>query len=193
MHFDRCDQGFTFAANFSTMHIRIALPEDVLKIQHLYRMVSREEGGIARLEHEITEDYIGNFVSKSLDSGFILVIEHPENPNELIAEIHAYKPGPVVFGHLLSDLTIVVHPAFQGKKYGRTILTLFLEQIALNRPDIGRIELIVRESNHKAITFYQSLGFLIEGRLEMRIKTTQKTYEADIPMAWQNPNYEFDE
>jgi ribosomal protein S18 acetylase RimI-like enzyme len=156
-------------------------------------MVSREEGGIARLEHEITGDYIRNFLSKSLDSGFILVIEHPENPNELIAEVHAYKPGPVVFDHILSNLTLVVHPAFQGKKYGRTILTLFLEQVALNRPDIGRIELIVRESNHKAIAFYQSLGFLIEGRLEMRIKTTRKTYEADIPMAWQNPNYEFDE
>ena len=175
------------------MHIRIALPEDVLKIQQLYQAVSREEGGIARLEHEISESYVENFVSKSLHSGFILVTEHPENPNELVAEIHAYKPGPAVFDHILSDLTIVIHPAFQGKKYGRTVLTLFLEQVALTRPDIGRIELMVRESNHKAIAFYQSLGFVIEGRFEMRIKTTQKTYEADIPMAWQNPNYEFDE
>jgi ribosomal protein S18 acetylase RimI-like enzyme len=175
------------------MHIRIALPEDVLKIKQLYQVVSCEEGGIARLEHEITEAYVGDFVSKGLNSGFILVTEHPQNPEELVAEIHAYKPGPAVFDHILSDLTIVVHPAFQQKKYGRTILTIFLEQIALNRPDIGRIELMVRESNHKAITFYQSLGFRIEGRFEMRIKTTQKTYEADIPMMWQNPNYEFDE
>jgi ribosomal protein S18 acetylase RimI-like enzyme len=52
---------------------------------------------------------------------------------------------------------------------------------------------MVRETNLKAIAFYQSLGFRIEGRFEMRIKTTQKIYEADIPMMWQNPNYEFDE
>jgi ribosomal protein S18 acetylase RimI-like enzyme len=175
------------------MHIRIALSDDLSKIKQLYKAVAREEGGIARLEHEITDDYIGNFVSRSLDSGFILVTEHPNNPDELVAEIHAYKPGPAVFDHILSDLTIVTHPDFQGKKYGRTILTIFLEQIALNRPDIGRIELMVRESNHKAIKFYQSLGFRIEGRFEMRIRTTQKTYEADIPMMWQNPNYEFDE
>jgi putative acetyltransferase len=52
------------------------------------------------------------------------------------------------------------------------------------------VELIARESNLKAIELYQSLGFLIEGRLEMRIKTTDNHYEADIPMGWQNPNYE---
>lgn len=174
------------------MHIRTAEPEDLLKIKQLYKEVAIQEGGIARLEHEITEAYIEDFLKKSLESGFILVAEHPENPEELIAEMHAYKPGPRVFDHILSELTIVVHPAFQGKKLGRTLFTIFLEEIGLNRPDIGRVELIARESNQKAIQFYQSFGFRIEGRLEMRIKTPQKTYEADIPMWWQNPNYEFD-
>lgn len=171
------------------MHIRTAEPEDLLKIKQLYKQVALQEGGIARLEHEITEAYIEDFLKKSLESGFILVAENPE---ELIAEMHAYKPGPSVFDHILSDLTIVVHPAFQGKKLGRTIFTIFLEEIGLNRPDIGRVELIARESNQKAIQFYQSFGFRIEGRLEMRIKTPQKIYEAAIPMGWQNPNYEFD-
>ena len=43
----------------------------------------------------------------------------------------------------------------------------------------------------EAIALYQSRGFLIEGRLEMRIRTPDRHYEADIPMGWQNPNYEF--
>jgi ribosomal protein S18 acetylase RimI-like enzyme len=51
--------------------------------------------------------------------------------------------------------------------------------------------LIARESNQKAIDLYQSMGFLIEGRLEMRIKSLDGHYEADIPMGWQNPNFEF--
>ena len=90
---------------------------------------------------------------------------------------------------MLGDVTIVVHPDFQGRKIGRTILMIFLDEIVRNRPDIGRVELIARESNEKAIALYQSVGFLIEGRLEMRIKTADH-YEADIPMGWQNPNYE---
>ncbi|MGC1240412.1 MAG: N-acetyltransferase [Chryseosolibacter sp.] len=174
------------------MHIRTAAIEDLPKIKELYKEVARAEGGIARVESEITDEYIGSFLKKSTESGLILVVEHPENPDVLIGEIHAYKPGPAVFRHVYSDLTVVVHPDFRQRKIGRTIFTIFLEQVGINRPDIGRVELIARESNARAISFYQSMGFLIEGRLEMRIKRPDGNYEADIPMAWQNPNFDFD-
>lgn len=173
------------------MHFRNAAIEDLPLIRKLYQEVSRQPGGIARREDEITHEYVGDFLEKSIERGLIIVAEHPDSPEELVAEIHAFNPGPSVFNHVFSQLTFVVHPAFQGRKIGRTIFTIFLEEIGVNRPDIGRVELIVRESNVKAIKFYQSFGFLIEGRLEMRIKTPDGNYEADIPMAWQNPNFEF--
>jgi ribosomal protein S18 acetylase RimI-like enzyme len=173
------------------MRYRTATIEDLDRLVKLYQAVASTEGGIARLEHEITTEYVLNFLEKSLETGLIIVGENPDDTNELMAEIHAYKPGIQVFDHVLSDLTIVVHPDFQRKKIGRTILTIFLEEIGRNRPDVGRVELIARESNEKAIALYQSLGFLIEGRLEMRIKTPDRHYEADIPMGWQNPNFDF--
>lgn len=173
------------------MHIRTAEPEDLPKIKVLYQHVARQEGGLARVESEISDEYIGRFVKKSMNDGLIIVVEHPDDPNALIGEIHAYRPGPAVFNHVLAGLTIAVHPDFQGKKTGRTLLTIFLEEIGVNRPDIGRVELIVRESNQKAIRLYQSLGFQIEGRFEMRIKRPDGNYEADIAMSWQNPNFEF--
>ncbi|HEY8937877.1 MAG TPA: N-acetyltransferase [Cyclobacteriaceae bacterium] len=173
------------------MHIRTADIDDFSKIKTLYKEVAKHHGGIARLEYEITDDYVENFLKKSLATGLIIVAENPEDPEQLIAEIHAYKSGINVFNHVLGDLTLVVHPAFQGKKLGRTIFTIFLEEIGRNRPDIGKVELIARESNLKAIALYESLGFSIEGRLEMRIKTPEGNYEADIPMGWQNPNFEF--
>lgn len=173
------------------MHFRTADIDDLSRIKTLYKDVARHEGGVARLEHEITDDYVESFLKKSLATGLIIVAEHPDETETLIAEIHAYKSGIKTFEHVLGDLTLVVHPAFQGKKIGRTIFTIFLEEIARNRPDIGKVELISRESNQRAIALYQSLGFAIEGRLEMRIKTRQGTYEADIPMGWQNPLYEF--
>lgn len=174
------------------MHIRTAEPTDLAAIKKLYQSVARAGNGIARLEHEITDEYIHNFVTRSLASGLIIVAEHPENNTEIVAEIHAYKPGVKVFDHVLSELTIAVHPDFQGRKLGRTIFTIFLEEVGLHRPDIGKVELIARESNTKAIALYQSMGFRIEGRLEMRIRTVDNLYEADIPMGWQNPNFEFD-
>ncbi|MBT1696116.1 GNAT family N-acetyltransferase [Fulvivirgaceae bacterium PWU4] len=174
------------------MYIRTAELTDLAAIKKLYQAVALAGTGIARLEHEVTDEYIHNFITRSLSSGLIIVAEHPENKNEIVAEIHAYKPGIKVFDHVLSELTIAVHPDFQGKKLGRTIFTIFLEEVGLHRPDIGKVELIARESNTKAIALYQSMGFRIEGRLEMRLKTADGLYEADIPMGWQNPNFEFD-
>ena len=174
------------------MHIRTAEHQDSPRIKKLYTRVAAQEGGIARTEDEITDEYVSGFLHHAIGSGLILVAEHPDNPDELIGEMHAYRPGPAVFNHIYSHLTIVVDPDFQGRKIGRTLFTIFLEEVGLNRRDIGRVELIVRESNEGAIRFYQSFGFAIEGRLEMRIKTRDDNYEADIPMAWLNPNFEFD-
>jgi ribosomal protein S18 acetylase RimI-like enzyme len=174
------------------MKYRTATFEDWPKVKQLHLAVSREKTGIARWEHEIDDNYVQEFMKKALDHGIMIVAEHPEDSDQLIAEVHASKPQIHVFSHLLTDLTIAVHPEFQGKKIGRTIFTIFLEEIGRNRPDIGKVELVTRESNERAIRLYQSLGFLIEGRLEMRIRTPDGNYEADIPMGWQNPSFDFD-
>lgn len=174
------------------MHYRTATPDDVPALVKLYKAVARVQGFIARLEHEVTEEYVANFIHKSLESGLIIVGEDEVNPGELIAEIHAYKPGLTIFDHVMGDMTFLVHPDHQGKGIGRTLITIFLDEIANNRPDIGKVELFTGESNRRAIGLYQSLGFLIEGRMEMRYKNPVGTYEADIPMGWVNPNFEFD-
>jgi ribosomal protein S18 acetylase RimI-like enzyme len=174
------------------MHFREAQREDIPRIIRLYKAVASRPGGIARLEHEVNESYVSAFVERSMMDGLIIVCEDPSDPDRLLAELHAYRPGITVFNHVFSDLTVVVHPDFQGRKIGRTLFTIFLNEIASNKRDVGKVELITREGNTKAINFYLSLGFVIEGRMEMRIKTPEGRYEADIPMGWSNPNFEFD-
>jgi ribosomal protein S18 acetylase RimI-like enzyme len=174
------------------MQYRTALYEDWPKIKALHLKVAVQKTGIARWEDEVTDEYVQHFMNKSLEHGLMIVALHPENPDEIVGEIHASQSQIRVLKHLMTDLTIAVDPAFQGKKIGRTLFTIFLEEIATNRTDIGKVELFTRESNHKAISLYRSLGFIIEGRMEMRIKTPEGNYEADIVMGWQNPNFEFD-
>jgi len=174
------------------MNFRTASLDDLQKLVALYKAVAREAGGIARLEHEVTEDYVKEFLTKSLASGLIIVGEHPEDPERLVAAMHGYKAGIKIFEHVLGDVTVVVHPEFQGKKVGKTLMMIFLDEIVRNRPDIGKVELFTGEGNQRAMALYQSLGFRIEGRFEMRVRTPDKNYEADIPMGWQNPNFEFE-
>ena len=173
------------------MQYRTAEPEDWPKIKQLHKKVAAQKNGIARWEDEVTDEYVQNFMNKVMESGLMIVALHPENNEDIVGEIHALQSKIRVFNHLMSDLTIAVDPDFQGKKIGRTLFTIFLEEIATSRPSVGKVELFTRESNLKAISLYQSLGFTIEGRLEMRIKTPEGSYEADIVMGWQNPNFEF--
>ncbi|MBP6822188.1 MAG: GNAT family N-acetyltransferase, partial [Acidobacteria bacterium] len=108
---------------------------------------------------------------------------HSES-GQIVGEIHAYALGPKVFAHVLGELTIAVHPEHQGQKLGKALFTELLRQVSESRPDILRVELIARESNQKAIEFYQKLGFKIEGRFVDRIQSVGDGVEADIPMAW---------
>jgi ribosomal protein S18 acetylase RimI-like enzyme len=174
------------------MHIRTALPTDSDKIKQLYLEVAKDDKDFFRKEDELTDDYISDFVDRSLANGLVIVAEHPDDENKVVGEIHAYQSGLKVTGHVLSDFNLVVHPEFQNKKLGKTLFTIFLEEIGKNHPEIGKVELMVRESNQVAIHLFQSRGFLIEGRIEMKVKKADGTYEANIAMGWQNPNFEFD-
>jgi len=169
--------------------IRQATSEDLTKIYTLYKKVATESTGLARSGDEITWQYVEDFMKNSGDSGIELVTDHPENSSQIIAEVHCYKLVPKTFSHVLSELTIAVDPDFQGKGIGRMIFTDLLDLIKTNRPDTMRVELISREFNLKAISFYESLGFKREGRLEKRIRSNANEFEADVPMAWFNPNY----
>ncbi len=107
-----------------------------------------------------------------------------ENDNgEIIGEIHAYRTGLRVFDHVLTNLTIVVSPGYQGRGIGKKLFDRLLET-AEKSDDILRVELIARESNKKAISFYKQLGFQIEGTLRNKIKDSMGNLESDIIMGW---------
>lgn len=169
--------------------IKHASPTDIKQIFLLFRKVAAEPGGIARSDDEITYNYIEEFMQNAANTGVELIAIDDSNGGEIIAELHCYKFFPKAFKNVLSDLTIVVHPAMQGKGIGKKIFLELLNYIELKRPDILRVELIARESNTKAIDFYKQIGFVQEGRFEKRIIGTDNQFEADIPMAWFNKNF----
>lgn len=147
----------------------------------LYKRVAALSGGIARQAHEVTEGYVSQIIKHAIDRGMGLVVVLD---SRIVGEVHAYVPEPDCFSHVMSDLTIAVDTHCQGQGVGRLLFEKLLQEIQMNMPHVLRVELIVRESNHKAIAFYQSLGFEKEGQLNTRIKNTDGSYEADIPMAW---------
>lgn len=161
--------------------IHCAALSDFEGIKALYQSVARQGGGIARTEDEITDDYIRHNLDTSISRGISYVATVDE---KIVGEIHAYPPFPQLFAHILSDLTIAVHPDFQGTGVGRALFSALLDEVEQRRANILRVELFVRQSNLKAIAFYQSLGFEIEGHFQQRVRRPDGDLEADIPMAW---------
>jgi len=149
----------------------------------LYQAVAATPGGIARTVGEVTTEYVDDFVAQSLQRGILIVAEAAGSPG-LAAELHAYRSELHVFAHVLGDLTVAVHPTAQGQGIGRQLFTRLLDEVALDHPDITRVELVTQESNVRALQLYESVGFRREGRLESRIRNSSGGFEADIPMAW---------
>lgn len=158
--------------------IRKGWLDDIDKVYWLYKKVSQIEGGIARFEDEVTREYVEGFVKDALNDGVFIVAE---KDGDIVGEIHGYKIGLRVFDHVLSNITIVVSPNFQREGIGKKIFLKLIEE-GKKLEGISRMELIARESNQRALKFYESLGFEIEGKMRQRIKNSKGKFEADIMM-----------
>lgn len=164
------------------MLIRETKSGDRHALLDLYIRVAKVPGGLARLDREIDNDYVESFLAKSLKSGVSYVAV--ADAGNVVGEIHACSPGLYCFSHVLSELTIAVDPDAQRAGVGRRLFEAFMKRVHNHRPNISRVELIARESNEKAIRFYESLGFEREGTFRNRIKNLDGSLESDIPMAW---------
>ncbi len=156
--------------------------DDLPALLTLYRSVAAIPGGLARLAEEVDEAWVGDFLTRSRTTGLSLVAE--TESEGIVGEIHAFSPGQFCFAHVLTELTIAVAPEVQGKGVGRLLFETFMQDVIEQQPSISRVELISRESNRKAIRFYESLGFRREGEFVSRIRNIDGSLESDIPMAW---------
>ncbi|SHL56780.1 putative acetyltransferase [Hymenobacter psychrotolerans DSM 18569] len=157
--------------------------QDAAAIRRLYQRVSRESGGLARQPEEITDEYVQHFLSRSLAHGVGLVAEQD---GQLVAEIHTYSSGLRIFAHVLGDITVAVDGSMQNQGIGRRLFQELLVRVQTAFPQVSRVELLVRESNTRAIALYEQLGFRQEGRFEGRVAGSYGL-EADVPMAWHAP------
>jgi putative acetyltransferase len=159
---------------------------DATAIHQLYLRVATDPAGLIRRPTEIPLAFVEAFLVKSLQNGLALI---GLQEGKIVGEIHAYTPDLEAFSHLLTDLTIVIHPDYQGMGLGRELFREFLHQVQASYPHILRVELYVRETNTRNVRFYESLGFLNEGRQDRKILNAMGQLETPLHMAWFNPNY----
>ena len=156
-------------------------PDATDKVVALYRAASGAGGGLARAPDEIDEAYVRKFLESASRDGVSRAAFAGDGT--LIGEIHALRMAPRQFQHVLTDLTVAVHPAWQGRGLGTLLFGQLIEAARTVSPPVARIELFAREGNSGAIRLYQRMGFKIEGRFEGRVRLLDGRIEDDIAMA----------
>jgi len=157
--------------------------DDTEAVFNLFRTIAAKPNGFVRLEEEISHAFIEKTLKRAEQGGLAMgAIER--GSGRLLGVITSRKLALKAFEHILSSVTIGVHPDYQKKGVGRRLFVDFLEHVQMQREDILRIELVARDSNEKMIEFYESMGFKREGRFEKRVRNADGTFEADIPMGW---------
>ncbi len=134
------------------VEIRYATLDDLEAIRALYHAVTLQGTGIARRTEEVTDQYVRFAIKKVLNGSNILVAQEAVN-GLLVAEIHTSRMEPMVFSHVLSDLTVVVHPAFQEHGIGGQLFETLLKEVELRHPQILRIELVARKAMNGLCAF----------------------------------------
>lgn len=168
------------------MQIRKGNLDDAKLILDLYGAVAENSGGIIRNASEINDKYVNSFLSRCIENGLIYIAMVDD---KIIGCIHAYTPAIHAFRHLLSDLTLVVHPEYQRQGIGKKLFEEFLNTVKSDFSHILRVELFVRVKRERVIRFYESLGFKNEGRQTDKILNKEGLLETPIHMAWINPEF----
>jgi putative acetyltransferase len=160
--------------------IRATTPADAPAILAVHLAAASNGGGLAREPDEMDLAGIEASLVRPFQDGVALIAWIDGKP---AGEIHASRYAPRQFAHNLTDLTVAVHPDFQGRGVGAALFEAVFDAARKMAPPIERIELLCREGNAGAVRLYQRLGFVIEGRFHRRVRLRNGTVEDDLAMA----------
>jgi putative acetyltransferase len=159
--------------------IRATTPADAPAILAVHLAAAANGGGLAREPDEMDLGGIESSLARPFQNGVALIAWIDGRP---AGEIHASRYAPRQFAHNLTDLTVAVHPDFQGRGVGAALFEALFVEARRMSPPIERIELLCREGNGGAVRLYQRLGFVIEGRFHRRVRLKDGTVEDDLAM-----------
>ena len=163
----------------SPISIRLATAPDALAIAAAEAETARHPGLLIARSGEIPiEAYRSKIVSLTTRGRYIVaemngcLMGHAFlDPMELEANAHVFR------------LNIVVHPGFLGRGVGAALMTDLLDW-AKTDAKVGKVELLVRSTNERAIHLYRSFGFVNEGSFQKRVRLADGTFIDDLAMAW---------
>jgi len=162
------------------IEIRRARPEDASSIARGEHEAARTPGLLNARPGEIPARAFADKIAalESSDRGLYLVAQGRDG---IVGHL-LLDPMPLAANAHICTLNIVVYPDAQDRGIGRRLLAAAIEWARI-APAVEKVELMVRATNARAVHLYQSMGFVEEGRIRRRVKTSEGVYHDDIAMS----------
>lgn len=161
------------------MKIRQAKRRDAAALARAEAETARSPGLLVQRPGEIPAEAFAAKIEALKRRGRYIVAE--ENGK---AVGHAFLgPMGLTANRHVFHLNIVVHPEFKGRGIGTALMTDLIAW-ARTGAKVGKIELLVRSTNTRAIALYRRFGFTREGRLAGRVRLPNGKLIDDLAMAW---------
>jgi RimJ/RimL family protein N-acetyltransferase len=159
--------------------IRLARIADAPGLAQAEREIAAEPGLLVSQPGEIPESAYVQKIESLASTGCYIVAEHQ---GQVAGHAYLDPMGLQAISHVFR-LTVVVHRNHQGRGIGRALVEHLLDW-ASRDSRVGKVELLVRATNHRALALYRKLGFEEEGRLRNRVRLPDGTFINDISMGW---------
>lgn len=161
------------------MFIRAASIEDAAILVAAERATAETPGLLVSRPDELIAESFQRKIAELSKTGCYIVAEED---GKIVG--HAFlDPMPLEAIAHVFRLNVVVHPGFFAQGVG-TAMMRHLMAWAQQSPRVGKIELLVRATNERAIRLYLKLGFVEEGRFKNRVRLPDRSLVDDIAMAW---------
>ncbi len=160
--------------------IRKACIEDALACVQAEREIAATPGFLVSKPFELLEDEFRATILKSIQPKSVIYLV-AECDREIVGHAFLEPLHRNAISHV-ADLTMAIHPGWQGKGIGTQLLQALIKQ-AKASGHIEKIALHVRATNERAIALYTKAGFIQEGRLKKHVKINATEYIDDILMA----------
>ncbi|UPT73361.1 MAG: GNAT family N-acetyltransferase [Elusimicrobiota bacterium] len=161
------------------MKIRTAKRKDAVTLARAEAETARSPGLLVQKPGEIPTEAFATKIESLKKRGRYVVAE--ENGKAIG---HAFlDPMGLTANRHVFHLNIVVHPEFKGRGIGTALMSDLISW-AQTGAKVGKIELLVRSTNTRAIALYRRFGFTQEGRLVGRVKLPNGKLIDDLVMGW---------
>jgi len=159
--------------------VRIAREADAPVLHAAESETARVPGLLAARPGEIPVEAFAAKIRDLAARGRYVVAEEDER----IVGHALLDPMPLAARAHVFSLTVVAHPGFVGRGIGQALVEDLLRWASTD-PRVGKVELLVRAGNERALRLYRRLGFAEEGRFVRRGRLPDGTFEDDLAMAW---------